>query len=257
MKKIALAILLLGAAERTCFAQSDGCQAPANCPPTCATTRSLEQPTPRSLETPRGTYVRAPETGEQTGESTQYGLRGFGLRLPAMSFDLPELRLPGLVKYRRLPEMQVESSRAPWVEQRALEFNQVPRSFDEEKPKPNDRSLDVTPRENCVPPTPGVGQNERRLREQLAQKEQEIQQMQEQFTRLETMVNRLSEAKQRELDMEQQTSRRSQPPRIIEVAFAQEATEVKTPKRLPQTTQPTRTANSSGPKPCRPVKAAK
>lgn len=161
----------------------DGCECPAPCtPPSCVTPRDLPAE-------PRGVYVRAPETGEQAGESVTYGVRGPGLRLPAISIDLPELRLPSLVKYRRNPEMQVEATRAPWVEGRAMEYNQIPpsnpRDIDDVQPR------DFTPQ--CVPPTPACSARERELMDKLAQREAELQHVTQRFGQLEAVVNQLAE----------------------------------------------------------------
>lgn len=215
MKKVALGILLLVASERACFAQAgrstDGCQAPYYCPPNCSNPPANS----RGLETPRGAYVRSPETGEQSGESTSYGLRGPGLRIPAFSIELPELRLGCLVKYRRNPEMHVEGSRAPWVEGRALEFNQVPRSIEE-----RDRSLEQ-PREYCVPPVPGcTTATEKHLRDELARKESEIRHMQERFGQLESVVNRLAESREREASMP--IRRRTAAPAVVEAGYIED-----------------------------------
>ena len=254
MKKIAIAILLLVAGERACLAQagqsSDGCQAPFYCPPNCSNPPANN----RGLDTPRGAYVRSPETGEQSGESTSYGLRGLGLRLPAISIELPELRLPGMVKYRRNAEMHVEGSRAPWVEGRALEFNQVPRSIET-----NDRSIEPQPRDLCVPPAPGcTTATEKSLREELARKESEIRQMQDRFGQLESAVNRLAESREREVSMP--VRRRAAAPAIVEASYTEDAYEEENqqPVRSVASTRATRVASAmrpaSTPRPSAPIR---
>lgn len=216
MKNIVLSAVLFAASCSAGFGQSisggDGCQAPCYTPSNCATA------TPRSLETPRGAYVRSPETGEQAGESSGYGLRGFGVRLPAISLDLPEIRFPSLVKYRRNPEMHVEGSRAPWVEGRALEFNQVPRNLEEQTP----RSIEQ-PREMCIPPAPCTSETEKRLREELARKENELQQIQSRFDRLEGIVERLAEAQVPSGEVPTRSQQITRPARVIEANYTDDS----------------------------------
>ena len=111
-----LAFLLIA---QSCFGQLN-CEAP----------RSVCNPgTPRSLPTipqqPTGYYARSTEAGEYAGESSRVGIRGFGFTLPTISIELPEVKLPSLVHYRRNPEMVVDSARAPWVNGRAMEFNNL------------------------------------------------------------------------------------------------------------------------------------
>lgn len=250
MKKFAIAVLLLAAGERACLAQTgrsaDGCQAPVYCPPNCANPPANN----RGLDASRGAFVRSPETGEQSGESTGYGLRGFGLRLPAISIDLPEIRMPGLVKYRRNAEMHVESSHAPWVDGRALEFNQVPQSNDRNLPPANDRDLRAP--DQCIPPAPCTGATEQRLRNELARKEIEIREMQGRFEKLESIVNRLTESQPREVTM--QPKRRAATPEILEAGYVQAAQEHVT--EAPRATRSFTTPPPSAPRTAVPLRRA-
>jgi hypothetical protein len=240
MKKFAIAVLLLAAVGRTCIAQTgrsaDGCQAPVYCPPNCSNPPASN----RGLTAPQGAYVRSPETGEQAGESTGYGLRGFGLRLPAISIDLPELRMPAMVKYRRNAEMHVESSRAPWVDGRALEFNQVPQTNDRNLQTPNDRDLRAP--EHCVPPAPCTSATEQRLRDELAKREAEIREIQGRFDRLESMVSKLADSQPRQVSM--QPRRRAPTPEIVEAGYARESQDDEF--EAPRASAP-RTARSAAP----------
>lgn len=257
MKKIVLAVLLFAGVERIAIAQggrsADGCQAPAYCAPNCSNPPANN----RGLDTPRGAYVRSPETGEQSGESTSYGLRGLGLKLPAISLEFPELRLGGLVKYRRTPEMHVEGSRAPWVEGRALEFNQVPRNIEA-----NDRSIEPQPRDTCVPPAPGcTTATEKLLRDELARKESEILQMQDRFGQLENVVNRLAESQEQTHEAAYRPRRAAPQPKIVEAGFYEEETNdaeeyVEPPVRraAPRSTRVAEVPPASTPRPSTPVR---
>ncbi len=221
MKKIAWAVILLAAGNQVGFAQTgrggEGCQAPTYVPNCSAGTRALDTQ-------PRGAYVRSPETGEQAGESTGLGLRGFGIRLPAVSLDLPEIRFPTLVKYRRNAEMHVEGSRAPWVEGRALEFNQVPRNLED-----NSRSLDQ-PRDFCIPPAPCTTETERKLHSALAKREDEMQQIQSRFDRLERIVEKLADSQSNGVALKKSTPGLQ---KIVEAGYSEEESEPEVPtKRL-------------------------
>ncbi|MEK6259319.1 MAG: hypothetical protein AABP62_11945 [Planctomycetota bacterium] len=115
--------------------------------------------------------------------------------------------------------MHVEGSRAPWVDGRALEFNQVPRSVEV-----NDRSIDQQPRDICVPPAPGcTTATEKLLREELTRKESEIRQMHERFGQLESAVNRLAESREREVSMP--VRRQAAASTIVEAGYTEDAYE--------------------------------
>ena len=135
--------------------QAQTCAAPGPCSCTSCLQRQTAAPreaAPREVA-PRGYYSRSPDTGEFSGENNSIGVRGFGLRLPSISVELPELRLPSLARYRRGPHMTTDSARAPWVEGRALEFNPVGPERDAA-----DRSVTPPPQSrgapSCVAPTP-------------------------------------------------------------------------------------------------------
>lgn len=72
-----------------------------------------------------GSYVAPPATGEVAGESRSMGVRGLGIRIPEIRLELPTVQLPSLVKFRRGPEMHIESGRAPFVNQSAAAFGQI------------------------------------------------------------------------------------------------------------------------------------
>ena len=131
------------------FVKAQSCAAPGPC--SCTSCQKSRDVAPREAA-PRGYYSRSPDTGEFSGENNSIGVRGFGFRLPAISIELPELRLPSMARYRRGPHMTTDSARAAWVEGRALEFNPVGPERDS-----TDRS--VTPfntrgAPSCVAPAP-------------------------------------------------------------------------------------------------------
>lgn len=133
------------------FVQAQSCAAPGPCSCTFCQQQKSRDVSPREAA-PRGYYSRSPDTGEFSGENNSIGVRGFGLRLPAISIELPELRLPSLARYRRGPHMTTDSARAPWVEGRALEFNPV-------GPERDAADRSVTPSNtrgapSCVAPAP-------------------------------------------------------------------------------------------------------
>ncbi len=147
---------------------------------------------PEIATQPEGAYVRAPESGEFAGESTSLGIRGFGIRLPAISIELPEVRLPSVVRYRRNAEMYVDSSRAPWVSGRPAEFRQVDRDAGPE----TGPAKEVTPENHPAtypPPTPPCTWNEQRLLQEMAIKESQLQEMKIKLLRLEALVHQMAD----------------------------------------------------------------
>lgn len=231
MKYHSRLVLLLCAstAPASITANEPGCDVP---PPNCAPQPQLCHPScaphamepESSLEKPEGAYVRGPESGEFAGPAQSIGVRGFGIRLPEIRIDFPEVRLPHLVRYRRNPEMLVESSRAPYVKGPVTELNQVPTGGPENKldgPSGGEPESNLQP--NCVPPAPAAcGARERRLAEELARKEAEIQEMNQRFSQLERMVTKLAE---RELAQQERAVREVavEEPEILPSAYERPA----------------------------------
>lgn len=166
--------------------QADAC-ATTSCP--CAPPEGY----PESDLTPEGQYIRAPESGEFAGESNSYGVRGFGLKLPSLNLEMPELRLPSLTHYRRNPEMIVDGSRAPFQQGRALEFNQVGRESNPESGLTPIRQTPESGLEQCVPPIPPCSARERRLQQELARKESELSDLKQQFENMGRQIETLAE----------------------------------------------------------------
>jgi hypothetical protein len=103
--------------------------APSNCTPrqpvanAAAASDSVEpQPAQAAAAPLVGSYVAPPPVGEMSGEGRSVGVRGLGIRIPEIRLELPTVQLPSLVKYRRGPEMHVDSARAPFVAQPAAPF---------------------------------------------------------------------------------------------------------------------------------------
>lgn len=239
MKKLVFAVVLMTAGQQACMAQvgrtADGCQAPTYCPPNCsipANNRSLDA-------APRGTFVAPPQTGIMRGPRNGYVLGGLGFRIPEINIELPELRIGGMARTRENAEMGVTASRAPFVENRALEFNQV--VPDDADP----RAIDAVPRN--VPPAPCTSEMERQLRDQLSAKENEIRRLNDRFARLESMIDRIADSQSREVAV-----RQPQPKRIVGASYVQE--EAETVEQSPQPVLSTRFNRSAAPKASAPVK---
>ena len=115
---------------------------------------------PRSTQAPRsaarGIYSRSPDSGERVGESNSMGIRGFGIRLPSISLEMPELRLPSINRYRRDAYMITDSAHAPYIDNnRALEFNPVGPDRETAAPDRSAESPRFTPRSpSCDAPVP-------------------------------------------------------------------------------------------------------
>lgn len=207
MFKFVLAALSVSCLPALAFGQCapPGYEMP-NCapPPACACPVCQPQYYPHRPEAaplqPEGHYVRTPEAGEFAGESQSIGIRGFALKLPSLSLELPELRLPSLIRYRRNPEMHVESARAPWMPGRPAEFRHAPHPGapeGAERPVQPPGIPESVPFE-CAPPpyVPAcTTATERRLLNELAQKEEELDDIRRRFEELEAMIGRIAEAR--------------------------------------------------------------
>lgn len=230
MKKLVASFLALSACHSVALAQQ--CAAPQYAAPSCnvphcaGRTESATANRESGVAQPEGSYIRGPESGEFESGSSSFGLKGFGIKLPAISFEGPEMRLPHLTRYRRNPAMVVESSRAPFVKGRAAEFSQVPRDVPEsgqqQQPKRESDSAPVP--YQCIPPgpVPTNASTERRLREELARKEAEIREMQDRFGQLENVVNRLAESQQQTREAGYRPRRVVPQPKIVEAGFYEE-----------------------------------
>lgn len=155
MRTKSFVVLLAIAGNALCLMSNDqaygqNCAAPD--PVNCGAT---QRSAPVQRAEPRGFYSRSPDTGEFSGENNSIGVRGFGLRLPSISLEMPELRLPSLARYRRGPFMTTDSTRAPFVEGRALEFNPVgPDRNVDDRSVPTDRFVPTTRAPSCNAPAP-------------------------------------------------------------------------------------------------------
>jgi hypothetical protein len=127
----------------------------------------VDEPQQQAAVVPQaGSYVAPPATGEVAGESRSMGVRGLGIRIPEIRLELPTVQLPSLVKFRRGPEMHIESGRAPFVNQSAAAFGQihtggvaplmqsapVQQSAPAPQSKPADPEPQSAPAPTCTPP---------------------------------------------------------------------------------------------------------
>jgi hypothetical protein len=196
--------------------------APQTCAPPCYTCPPKGDE--EDADDEEGFYQRGPETGEFAGETDSTGIRGLSIRFPELKIELPEIRLPHRIKYRRNPEMIADQARAPWVLGQPLPFKQVlGEESGDDDPKPGEES-DDDPGCTPIPPVP-VGQaspRERRLAEELARKEAEIQEMNQRFSQLERMVTKLAE---RELAQQERAGREVavEEPEILPSAYERPA----------------------------------
>ena len=269
MKKLVASFLALSACHSVALAQQ--CAAPQYSAPSCnvpqcaGRTESGNANRESGVAQPEGSYIRGPESGEFESGSSSFGLKGFGIKLPAISFEGPEMRLPHLTRYRRNPAMVVESSRAPFVKGRAAEFSQVPRDVPEsgqqQQPKRESDSAPVP--YQCIPPgpVPANASTERRLREELARKETEIREMQDRFGQLENVVNRLAESQQQTHEAAYRPRRAVPQPKIVEAGFyeeesndAEEYVEPPVRRAAPRSTRGAEVPTTSTPRPSTPVR---
>ena len=97
MKKLVASFLALSACHSVALAQQ--CAAPQYSAPSCnvphcaGRTESGNANRESGVAQPEGSYIRGPESGEFESGSSSFGLKGFGIKLPALSFEGPEMRL--------------------------------------------------------------------------------------------------------------------------------------------------------------------
>lgn len=72
-----------------------------------------------------GAYAAPPQTGEVIGESSGFGIRGMSFTLPAITLELPTIRMPGFFKTRRDAHMQVDAASAPFVQGQPAVYGQM------------------------------------------------------------------------------------------------------------------------------------
>lgn len=190
---------------------------------------------------PEGAFLRNLGNGEVSGEVNSLGLSGFKLRFPELTLELPTIQFPSLVRYRRNPEMLVESSRAPFVRgDNVLEFNQVRRRDELPESAP---ATDPETAPGCVPQyryrcdDGCVSDSDNRV-EQLSENVAQLQGVVEQLIRLQTQQ---AQAERAEPAIIQPTSHNQQtrfipqayqaPPVSNDSAFAQKCREVDELKR--------------------------
>lgn len=230
MKKLAAALVALSTIETAAFAQQ--CAVPQYQAPACTSpqyyhpSQGESAARPESgVRQPEGAYIRGPESGEFEGGSSSYGVKGFGFKLPAISFEGPEMRLPHLTRYRRNPVFHSESARAPFVRGPVTEFNQVPRQDSDPESAPISKPESGPAPYQCIPPVPCSSATEKRLRDELARKEVEIREMQDRFGQLENAVNRLTESQQQTREAGYRQKRPVPQPKIVEAGFMEEESE--------------------------------
>jgi hypothetical protein len=133
-------------------ASAQQCEAPAvyYSPNVCAPPAAPAPAPPAPA--PTGHFLRGPATGQAAGESRSLGLRGFTLRIPAITLATPTVELPSLIKFRRDAEMHFDSSTGPLTAAPVQEFGVLPAA-----PAPVPVPAPPTPAPVwCVPPACAV-----------------------------------------------------------------------------------------------------
>lgn len=181
-----------------------------------------QQPVPQQAP---GYFAAPPQNGPVAGESRGVGLNGFAIHIPAMSLRLPTIEFPSLFRVRRNPHMMIDAAQAPYMQyaavaqatpmqQQALTPTTppqapIPPQAPEPPPAPPNRPQPpaYTPpqRQQCEPLPPPVpthlrcdetfSQNgsDAYLRQQLMERERQIQALQSQVDQLSQVTQRLVE----------------------------------------------------------------
>lgn len=173
-------------------------------PPKVVVIEEEEAPPAGPRAAPRaGNYMQPYPTGSRAGESTSIGIRGFKIRIPEITFELPTIQLPSVVIYRRGPEFEGDSSRSPFVEGPVAGFSMTSweRRAAVPTPEPESRKAPEQP-EKCEPPKPcvpipsvqpGCSVSEAELRQENELQREQIQLLARQVEQMQKLIeDRLS-----------------------------------------------------------------
>lgn len=177
------ALLLLPTAlmaQGQCIAPSQ-CVAPNACaPPYCYVCPDDEDDL--GDEEP-GQYVTGPPTGEYIGESESIGMRGFRIRFPEISFELPSIQFPSFFHSRRNAEVRTDSQLASFSERQPIPLGPLLGDEDlgdEEGPGDDERDC-YQPMYRCPPacvaPRGCTSTDVQRLEQQVAQLQGLVEQL--------------------------------------------------------------------------------
>lgn len=207
MTRLIFLLLALTAMSDAALAQNRGCDYRPDCRPGCAPCRRpcRQQPCPpceKKLAVPQGVYAQPPAVGEMIGESRALGLRGLAIEIPEIHFELPTIRLPNFIRYRRGPEMHVGPARAPYVSGQAATFGMMAPGgqalpgelplLQLRAPRKTDEPAEPTRRQQPCSPNTG-----RRTEESFmpppAPPAEELQSLQEELRRQQAVISQLQE----------------------------------------------------------------
>ena len=175
-------------------APQPACNAPGYVPP-C---QPLAPAAPAPAVQP-GMFAQPPAVGDVQGEANGWGVRGLAIQIPEINLQLPTLKLPSTFKYRRGPQMQVDSATAGYVTGPAANFGMMavaPAVAPAAPPAP--ATMPPAPYQ-CVPPAPACephGALESRLLDELLRKDQQLREMNARFSQLDSTINRMAERSQ-------------------------------------------------------------
>lgn len=105
------------------------CAVPAACTPRCEAPCRQCQPPDRAAPADKaapGNFLRGPATGQASGESRSFGLRGPALHIPEMRIALPTLEFPSPVRFKRNAEMIFDQIRGPHSLAEVQNFGNLP-----------------------------------------------------------------------------------------------------------------------------------
>lgn len=74
---------------------------------------------------PAGVFAAPAQAGEVVGESNGFGIRGMSFTLPAITFELPSIRMPSFFRTRRDAHMRMDAANAPFVQGQPTFYGQL------------------------------------------------------------------------------------------------------------------------------------
>lgn len=167
-------------------------------------------------------FSAPPAVGETAGESISIGIRGPAIRVPEINFELPSIRLPSLVLFRRAPEFRVEAARAPLTYGQPAPYlmggpgGNV--GVGESAPAPKKESGKTKTKVHCdvLKECQTLREENRKLSDELEQRDNELRELHTSVEELKSLVTTLV---QKQTPKQQPTSAEpARPqPRIVEV----------------------------------------
>ena len=196
---------------------------PRDCPPHAYQPQAVPpqhfQPQAVPPQAVPGMFAAPQARGEIAGESSSVGIRGFGIRIPAIQLEFPTIQLPSLIRFRREPEMRLEATYAPFVAGVPAVYGQLaPGGIAQVAPPmpppppqypPYPQGQMVPPQQAPCPMPPAsspqsMSCDDQTLRQELAERERTIRELEAKLQRFQSLEQSLQQLSQQHQQLRQE-----------------------------------------------------